>query len=352
MESTILAIHDGKDWNWRRYWIARSDLRGALTSTFLPDHPVEAYRTLPDLHKERLLILLGEPGAGKSFELEQERNRVAGLPNEGDAVIFLDGRTAIHDQTTLLRYWFDSDAWRIWRTSSDCLWVFFDGYDESKQRITNLDGIIRNEFERLRQIATGWQARLRIRIGSRSIGWDHSLGFDLHSLLNIEGDLKHKILHIAPPRLEDIRLAASVERIDENRFCQEMGHRTISALAVRPNQLRWLIEIFRDGGALPEDKVELYWDGMLRHCRDIKNDDEAEIHRAVASRIAFITKFGGYQGIWQGANHHDPPPGFISVRDLVGSTEVSNGGPIQITHELIRSTITSGLFNQLYSDRE
>jgi hypothetical protein len=284
-----------------------------------------------------------------------ERDRVQACGHGNDQIIYLDGRTTIHTEVSLFRYWFDSNTWTSWINSTHRLLVFFDGYDESAQAISNLNGVILTELAEAIQDDCIRAERLFFRICSRSTGWNDAFGNSLFQLLHIGGDKKPdaagSTFHIAPPRWHDLAIAAESEGLEGTDFCQQLIERGVEALALRPTQLRWLLRIFETGGALPTDKESLYWNGMRQHCIDSADHDESDVFRAIAGRVAFVTKFGGYQSIWRGTDQENPSTDLIPLSAFVGGTESTEWETFSVSSDLLQRFFKSGLFTQIGTEQ-
>src|SRR5580692_4115557 len=85
-------------YDWQRFWVARTGMLDLSDGGFLADptswlrrsHPATP-ATLTDLAKYRALVLLGEPGIGKSTTLEAEAARVS-----ADAVVNSTTSICVH----------------------------------------------------------------------------------------------------------------------------------------------------------------------------------------------------------------------------------------------------------------
>lgn len=336
-------------WCWTRYWLPRSSSSQILVSGLLPSNPSGTYRTLKELSDRRLLVLLGEPGSGKSVEIRQEYVRINNQLGSGGRIIYLDGRTTVQSERTLDRIWFGSDVWRNWQASSDDIWIFFDGFDESAQHIGGLGGIIHHELNQVLAGDSGRAGRLFLRISSRTTGWQPVHGDALSRLLYPdETEEWWYIFYLAPPRWEDVAIAAESRNVDGRVFCERIREQGIESLALRPAQLEWLLNIFEAGGELPEDKEQLYWEGMRQLCQDSLQDIEAEHLRAVAGRIACVAMFGGLQSVWLDLDRGNVPPNSIPLSRFVGGVEQASGGDkVPVTRELLRALVKSGLFTSV-----
>lgn len=334
-------------WDWKRYWLPHASISKTLVSGLLPSNPAHDYSTLEELSDWRLLVLLGEPGSGKSVEIGRERERIKNQLGPGGQAIFLDGRTTVHSEHALYRMWFETKLWKTWQESSDDIWIFFDGFDESVQLISNLSGLIQHELNETIAKDEGRACRIFLRVASRTTVWQPDLGQALYRILyprRTEDAHRECTFHLAPPRWDDIQTAAESRGIDGIDFRERIKERRIEALALRPAQLEWLLNIFGTGEQLPEDKDELYWEGIRQLCQSSVQSFDSEHLRAVASRVAFVTKFGGAQSIWLDLDRGNVPPGSIPLKNLAGGREHTAQDDLQVTNDVLRSLVKSGLF--------
>lgn len=346
-----MANHSGL-WSWTRYWLPHSSFSQLLVSGLLPGNPSSTYQTLVQISDRRLLVLLGEPGSGKSVEICHESERIRNRVEPGGLVIYLDGRTTIQSEHMLYRMWFESKMWCDWQESNFDLWIFFDGFDESAQHINGLSGIIQHELHLVLAGNIERAQRLFFRVASRNTGWQPELGDALSRLLypdEREAWLRGQYtFHLAPPRWDDIATAAESRNVDGRAFRERIKEQGIEPLVLRPAQLEWLLNIFEAGSKLPEDKEQLYWEGMRQLCQDPLQDIEAEHLRAVAGRVAFVTMFGGLQSVWLDLDRGNVPPNSIPLSGFVGGFEhTSRGNEVPVAPELLRALVKSGLFTSV-----
>jgi hypothetical protein len=344
---------DVNTWNWTRYWIPRDQMREQDADHYWPFYRRESEVTLEEMEDRRLLVLLGEPGSGKSVVLRVESRRLREKMGRSGKVIFLDGRTTIHDSATLWRYWFDSDDWKDWQASQQPVWLFFDGFDESAKLIPNLAGIIETELEQIKVRRAECLTRLYLRFGSRSTGWSESLRTWLAEFVEIRGPNDREaervefLYTIAPPTRRDIQQAAHIEQVDGNEFLRQIDERRVEPLAMRPAQLKWLIAIYRQGGALPTEKGELYWKGMRQHSLIDGQQFDGKLTRVIASRIAFVSTYSGSVVLWTGPDRGDLPDGALLLSDTTGGTETVGIDGFLVTADELAVTVQSGLFTQV-----
>lgn len=340
-------------WTWKRYWLPNSSFSETLVSGLLPSKPDGDYRTLEELSDQRLLVLLGEPGSGKSVEMSRERDRVRNQTGPNRSVIYLDGRSTVQTEGTLHRLWFDSEAWGDWQEASEHIWIFFDGFDESVQHIKGLSGIIQEELTGVIASDADRASRISIRIASRTSGWQHHLGDTLFCLLHpnkVEAAAGNDYaFHLAPPRWDDIEVAAAAKGLDGKSFLNRIREHGIEALALRPAQLVWLLNIFAADGHFPDHKGQLYWEGMRQLCQDPMQEVDADYLRAVAGRVAFVTMFGGLRSLWLAPDRGDVSPGSIPLSELIGGTERTSRESVDVTNDVLRGLVRSGLFTSFES---
>lgn len=341
----------GSLWNWMRYWLPAAPVGEARDPGFLPIYPSSTYQTLEQLSDRRLLVLLGEPGSGKSVEIHKEYERIRNQLGPGGRFIYLDGRTTVQSERTLDRIWFDSQVWKQWQATTDDISVFFDGFDESVQHIGGLGGIIGHELHQVLANRQDREGRLFLRIASRTTGWQPDLGAQLSRLLypNESRDMSREqyTFHLASPRWDDIALAAESRNIDGRDFCERIKAQGIESLALRPTQLEWLLNIDEAGGQQPEDKVALYWEGMRQLCQDPRQAADVEHLRALAGRVGFVMMFGGLQSVWLGPERGDVSPSSIPLsRFARGAEHMDWGDEVPIGQDLLRALVESGLFTR------
>src|SRR5205807_1636374 len=108
-------------YSWPRFWTAPGE---SMDEDFFDRSSMFAFGMtalqLSKLGDERCLVLLGEPGLGKSHAID---DAVAGHRQSGDAVHLVD-LGAYDDGESLVAAIVDSAASREWRESEDVLFVF------------------------------------------------------------------------------------------------------------------------------------------------------------------------------------------------------------------------------------
>src|SRR5437879_2868900 len=122
---------------WKRFWAPRDGQINLSDQWFLADPEGESvwYSPNPDLRAFGeistlpCLVLLGEPGIGKSTAMIAEHDVVEADARElGDAVLRLDLRS-VHSEQTLHRRVFENTTFRSWEAGDHYLHLFFDSLD-------------------------------------------------------------------------------------------------------------------------------------------------------------------------------------------------------------------------------
>lgn len=239
----------GKRQPWRRWWTP-SGVEPPLSNGMLKDRTGSYGRwlagglvELDDRHDTRCLVLLGEPGSGKSDELDAERGRWEHL---GVAVLHVD-LGAQSDWAALRSSVFDVPKIATWRRGTAHLVMLLDGFDEAQATVSKLtEGLV-----------AGLQAlpldRLYLRITGRPSVWPERLIEQLRLLW----PNSFEALALAPLTAEDVRVAAHTALGDGDAFVRDVLARDVGVLAARPITLGMLLLAAREG-LLPDDRGELY----------------------------------------------------------------------------------------------
>ena len=112
---------------------------------------------LRDRRNSPCLILLGEPGSGKSTSLEADFDDIREC---GEPALRFDLAQYGSDEA-LARGIFDDPAWQGWREGGS-LTIFLDSYDECRLSLRNAAQVISRELGRLPGLE-----RLKLRLASR-----------------------------------------------------------------------------------------------------------------------------------------------------------------------------------------
>lgn len=235
---------------WDRWW-GPEQVENRLVNGVLPD-PRDDYarflnrhvRRLKDFAECRALVLLGDPGMGKSSELETEiaRRRTAGEHVESillrDLLTAAEVRDAVQDAAT---------RWRAAGSPGE-LTLALDGFDEPLFAVGNLAAVLERELERLDR------GRLRVLITSRQSAWQDRLSGAFARWWPDDGTCS---LVLAPLTERDIRRAAATELDDADGFVASLKAAGVLLLAASPMTLRLLL-VARLQRSMPSQRHRIY----------------------------------------------------------------------------------------------
>lgn len=348
-------------YEWKRFWCPPSEQLQVDEHGYVVDPiPVIGPSQNPNLVSlvDQLdtpcLVLLGEPGIGKSteFKLFYEYSR-GEAEKSGNQTILAN----LHDfpsEYSLNQFVFDSTEFQNWINGNSFLTLFLDSLDEGLLSIKHLANYIAMRLERLPI------TRLKVRIACRTLDWPELLTNKLQSFW---GKDNLKILELVPLRRRDVQEAAVSEGINPELFLKEIEHKEVVPFAIKPVTLRFLFGAFQSLKSLPGNKADLYLSGCLNLCEETSESRIASqctgnmtTHQRmkVAGRIAAIITLSNRAAIWNGLSDRmidSLSDRDISVFDLSGKTELINGDQFQVSEKSILETLSTGLFSSRGSNR-
>lgn len=329
-------------YNWHRHWHKRGmrdtgsvNIEPELLLFSLPEN--DGLKSFDDLNSFQCLVLLGEPGMGKSWELEQACSSFDPiLPNQK----FFD-RITRYSPSESLKEIFEDSLLVDWQHGSYSLYLFLDGLDEGTLRPVDIGHLLTRHLGRLPRSVL---QRLFLRITCRTADWPDTLSTELAKLWN---GVLPEIYELAPLHPADIMLAAEVDGVDPQEFRQEIEFLGLGPLAVKPLTLKSLIREFRDNqGKLPDTQIELYEQYCLRLCEE---QDPVRIERKsigqytaasrleATSQIAAIMLLTNHNAVWIYGQLDDCPVSAIPIDQLHSSQ-------LNFKRDLIVEALSTGLF--------
>ncbi|MEW6185122.1 MAG: hypothetical protein AB1585_05210 [Thermodesulfobacteriota bacterium] len=344
-----------KNYNWKRFWVKREGQLNLADNGYLFDPDSEWGRIYnPDvlsytaISSTPCLILLGEPGIGKSTAIQLEYNKLKVF--EPTKRLLLDLRSVGSD-TQLNRKLFDNKDFKKWKRGTFSFHLFLDSFDECLLRIDTLAALLIEEF---RECPID---RLSLRITCRTAEWPNILE---DSLLKLWGRDHCGIYEMAPLRRRDVLEAAERNNLDSDKFLQEIDRTETVPLAIKPVTLEFLLNIYSRSGVMPQTRTELYSQGCLILCEEqnpsrrgagLFDDLSPDQKIIVASRIAAATIFANKYAVWTGMDLGNVPEEDIIAQKLSGGMENSHGVAFEVTEHAIRETIATGLFTSRGAER-
>jgi hypothetical protein len=333
----------GNNYQWTRLWVERGtrkitndeeqnydpfwDIRHSDTTN---------YYTLESLSVVPCLVLLGEPGIGKSDELQKAFASFQ-TPNPYDIkLLYPDG------PIESFREIFSHEIFSEWLRGEHNLYLFVDGLDEEP---IGFDEIKRIITSKVKHSSPQMVNRLFFRVTCRTAAWSETLG---ETLAEIWGNHKTDIYELSHLRQEDILLAANEEGLDPDAFYEEVERMSVNALAAKPLTLKSLLREFdQTNGQLPSSQMELY----ERYCKALceePNPSHQEVSRfrgqlspeqrmAVASQIAAILLLTKHNAIWRYSSLEELPESTIAIDELYASQT-------DVNREMVEEALATGLF--------
>lgn len=334
---------------WKRYWTPREQPI-SLEGGYLVDRSTpyvgaanSHVRTLEELRPHRCLLLLGEPGIGKTTLLREEAASLsAECAGDAEIVKFFDLAAASTD-SFLARELFDKGL-SEWRSSGHDLTLCLDSFDECLLRIPSLPAALR---ELLGQLPV---ERLRLLLACRPAVWPASLEEGFRQLW---GDDAVEAYSLCPLTQRDVEVAATAAEHDAETFVRVVEEISVSPLAARPVTLKMLLRQLSTDAPSEVSQVSLYEAGCLDMCRELGSGREAagelgELdppeRRLIASRIAAVFIFGNYSGVAPGVDRGDLPERVLSVGQLSTALRRLEDPDLIPAESVIREVLDTALF--------
>jgi len=295
--------------------------------------------------------LFGEPGIGKSWALEAEKaNLDSRTALNGGQGFWLNLRS-FGSEDRLWKTLFESNEFEEWRKGTYLLYVFLDSLDECLLRIDNVATLIAD------QLPNEPVHRLRLRIACRTAPWPAILENALVKLFGAEG---FEAYELAPLRRLDVQqaLTQSGSKNTEDFFAL-VEALDVSAFAIKPVTLQFLINTYLREGSLPANQFDLYEKGCRILCEE-PNDSRAGSSRlgmltpdhrfTIASRIAAVTQFCNRFAVSTAGAAAPIAPEDVSVNDIIGA-EHSGSTELVVSPDTIREVLDTGLFSSRGASR-
>ncbi len=350
--------------SWRRWWtplggpIQLEQAGGFLSdpiSEFGHFYPLNVF-PIDDLLQRHCLVLCGEPGMGKTAELDELEKRLAGTHN-APQLLRVNFRSCL-DAADFHKKVFGSPVWKTWQQSDSSLRLIIDGVDEGLWLAPNfLEWFI----EELRTAVP--LERLSLILACRTLEWPQALGRQLAALWGEPRQDDQKPagceFELCPLTRSAVVQAATAHATPPNDFLKAVHERQVQGLAARPLTLFMLLDEFRErGGNLTRTHRQLYLDFCRRLCdepdplraRRLRRrkvawlDYRGSQKQAVAGRIAammFLTaKSSVVVGTAPNASSTD-----ISITDIATGKETDESEEFAVTDDVVEATLATGLFN-------
>ena len=299
---------------WKRRWLSqgtalRNDSRGFLTCneySFGQRIKPKGF-LLSELKDQKCIVLLGEPGLGKSTEIEKECKEIGEASlHVLSELIRLNSRSSEEGLIKLL-----DKKLASWQTRGGDLYLYLDGLDEGLLNLRNIFSLIiewieeNNEVlgtvinrddsdEKDESLTVGkMPLRLFFRLSCRSAIWLEEYTQQLKGLFR---DEEVHIYELAPLEQEDVRVAAEKNEIDPESFIEAVTNAGLPYLASDPVSLNFLISAYRNGMLSPSqyDKAKVFHEGLLKLCEEINSSYKDQIQLSPKERLLLTSRIAVY----------------------------------------------------------
>ena len=341
-------------YNWQRYWVPRDgafsyDHEGFLLAPGSEAGWARYWKTdvtgLDQMLAKPCLVLLGEPGIGKSHAMgDAEKQTRAMRAGANTAILSLDLKTCSSD--VLLRdEIFKSREFLAWQQTGGELHMFLDSFDECLHRVDSVAEFLADGFTKLSCVKN-----LFLRIASRTAEWRTPLEDVLREKW---GKDNIGVYELAPLTRTQVLEAARVHVPEPDRFVAEVVAREVVPFAIKPLTLDLLMRIWRSqSGSLPSSQREIYEQGCLELCTEtptwdtpkLRGQYDPEERMAVASHIAAANFFCNRAAICTGARKADKRKEDISLSELAAGFVNLKGKRLEVNQSAIREALNTGLF--------
>ncbi|HKP52598.1 MAG TPA: hypothetical protein VJ183_08090 [Chloroflexia bacterium] len=350
-------------YNWKRYWFPRgksinlSD-RGYLTNpvseseySYNPNPNLVLFEAISHIP---CLVLLGEPGIGKTRTIRDEYEATKSkIEESGNQVLWFDLRQYSSD-VRLARDLFENTIFTSWLMGEHSLYIFLDSLDECLLRVDTVAQLLVDELQKYPV------QRLHLRISCRTAELPMLLENGLKELWG-KRETETGIYELAPLRREDVSEAVLATTLDPNEFLAEVERKEVVPLAIKPITLRFLLNIYgKKQGRLPDTQAALYYEGCRRLCEEFNESRTAsrltgrltaDQRMIVAGRIAAVTIFANRYAVWIGTDQESVPDEDMTLGELCEGNEGALGQRFEVDEDVVREVLSTGLFTSRGQDR-
>ncbi len=399
---TVQYFRNEKPYQWPRYWYPREtaiDIKEGFL--YLPEGRYAAYQTsaaksLTALHKHNCLILLGEPGIGKTYTLKNYP--IA----EGAQLLHVDlGELSTKEEVS--QQIFQDHRFRSWSEGRHDLHLLLDSFDECHLSLGTLGHVLVNEFRKALGFANVSEAEYRAfkkahpepyadlepftqmvdqarwRIDLEALQKDESVSSEVHTWLYDKMPLSRlhlriacrtadfpptfyerlkelfgsvEIFVLAPLRRNDVYIAAEQHNIDAEAFLDEVQRSGFGPLASVPVTLNLLLSEFRTSGTLEVQGEHPFVSGGRRLCQEL-NQSRLDTYRSslvspercfmVAARIAALLTFSNKDTVFTG-DVIEAMEDELLLQDICGHSEQAHQESFTVDEAIAKETLRRGLF--------
>lgn len=332
---------------WTRFWCPRgkpivADGAGYLLDPESPDGRLLLPHMVPFEKIEHVpcLILLGEPGLGKSTTIAEHQEAARKNLAPGELLLTVDFRYDREPDESI----FNTPEFSGWLKGSHSLQLFIDSLDECPHR-----DVAQQLYGKIRR---GPISALKLRIACRTAELPQVINHEVVSLWSKAParEERHGFFELAPLRLKDVELAAGKAA---SAFLAEVSGKGAAALAGRPITLGLLLDLYSRDGSLPRTRWEVYEHGCRHLCEELsgtRRDSgqqgtlDSDERLAIASRIGAVCTLGQRPILQIAPVVPGAPDRTVGVRDLVGGQERFSRREVTVSKEAVYEVLLTALF--------
>jgi hypothetical protein len=331
-----------------RFWLALGADAKVDDHGFLRDSPRSGARakvlSTADLDRPGAVMLVGEPGMGKTTSLQAlvACLRTRRSPDEEVQLVDLG---ATGQEARLRESVFGTPEHARWRAGDGILHLLLDGLDEARLRVETVADLLVAGMEEADR------SRLRLVVACRS--GDRHRAFE-ERLAELFGKDAFAVFELLPLRRKDVAAIADDAGVPSAAFLREVDRQDVRALAARPITLRLLLSAAAGGQGLAGGPIELYHNGCRAWAAEHDEDRRRGVtagrldvgaRLAVAERIAAAVVLSG-RGV-----HADErsvaDDDHVSLVALTGGAELRDGAvpdAVAVDEAAVRETLGTALF--------
>lgn len=344
-------------YDWTRYWSPPDGEIDITDDGFLRDPMSEMGRytnanlkTLQDLHDVQCLILLGEPGIGKTHELKSQYQEETIQAADRHLLFVSLSSISTFDQLQIVLE--NDEKYIAWSQHNNQLTLFFDSFDEG---MFEFKSFARSFVGLLAQHAKNIDS-LRLRVSCRTAVWPTQIDSEFRKLWGKEKVRKYEL---APLMKQDVIKAAEASSIDTAKFLIEIKQRGAVSFAYKPITLEFLIQSYSQNESLPVKKSDIYAKGCDWLIKEPDPAREKSPHTkptlnstnklAIAERVAIASLVGG-KSVIVTADKFTYTKTELDMAALEGN-EKMDGHILQVGKKELEEVLNTGLFSSRGDDK-
>jgi hypothetical protein len=343
----MLNIKKTNKYAWKRYWCSLESHFPVSGNEFFYQTGAffgsrdNSYQTLDSMRNIPCLVLLGEPGMGKTYALNDE---IAELKATVTETIYIN-LAYVRSRNELRAELLSDGVIKRCKEKGTIVHIFLDSLDESALNPSEIFSQLNNLLKDVDR------ERLFLRIASRISLWKQEYVEILQNLWPSD-DNNIEICKLLPLLVDDVTIAARLLPEDgARRFVEEITQKRVEPLASRPITLIFLLKLFGENGCFPDSQKELYKQGCLLLCDKINNVEpklESRKRLALCGRIAAASIFSNRSLIYASIPNKSSSD-IIQIDDLLIDgycVEAIGGVKVEVDERNILDALNTALFHK------